>query len=160
MYRLKWWFLFCASIVAVIASTFLGWMHSVIVADITKISLIILISYFSCSMFVGWLTYKAETQRAYYLDPAQNKSTNFLVERHLKACYMAVKSMIILGIIGTTAGLLVMLNLAFGSADMTPVTVLNGLKTGLSTLGITTLLGLICYLLLELQVVNLEYALE
>lgn len=148
MCLLKWWFMFCLSILAFVGAFFPGWAQAVWNTDETKISILIITLYFSFSVFIGWLTYQAEKLR------------NFQVEKHLKSCHMAVKSMIVLGIIGTTAGLLIMLHLAFASPDLNPTAVLMGLKTGLSTLGITTIVGLICYLALELQVVNLEYALE
>lgn len=148
MCLLKWWFMFCISVLAFAGSFFTGWAQATWFADETKISVLIIFLYFSFSIFIGWLTYQSERLK------------NFSVEKHLKSCHMAVKSMIVLGIIGTTAGLLIMLHLAFASPDLNPSTVLMGLKTGLSTLGITTIVGLICYLALELQVVNFEYALE
>lgn len=149
MCLLKWWFMFCLSVLAFAGAFFPGWAQALWSIDETKISILIVSLYFSFSIFIGWLTYQAEKLQKTYE-----------VEKHLKSCYMAVKSMVVLGIIGTTAGLLIMLHLAFGVADFNPTGVLTGLKTGLSTLGVTTIVGLICYLALELQVVNLEYALE
>lgn len=149
MCRLKWWFMFCVSLLALIGGSVLGWVQAIWDVDAVKIGPVILLVYFTFSLFVGWLTYHAEKRTM----PAR------YIEQHLKSCYLAVKSMVVLGIIGTTAGLLIMLNMAFGGA-MEPTVVLQGLRVGLSTLGVTTLVGLICYLALELQVVNLEYALE
>lgn len=148
MGRLKWWFVFCMSVVAVVVASFLGWTQTMWVVDDTKLGTIIVGLYFVFSVFVGWLTYKAES-------PSKAD-----VERYLRLAYLAVKSMVVLGIIGTTAGLLIMLHMAFSGAGFNPTTVLLGLKTGLSTLGISTLVGLVCYLALELQVVNLEYTLD
>lgn len=148
MHLLKWWFVFCLSIVALGGAYSIGWLQTVWTVDETKIGSLIIGLYFSFTIFIGWLTYQAE------------KVKSSLVEQHLKTCYLAVKSMVVLGIIGTTAGLLIMLSSAFGTAELNPTAVLLGLKNGLSTLGISTLVGLVCYLALEWQVVNLEYAVD
>ncbi len=140
--------MFCLSVVALGGAYSVGWLQTVWNVDETKIGSVIIGLYFIFTVFIGWLTHQAE------------KVKSSTVEQHIKACYLAVKSMVVLGIIGTTAGLLIMLSSAFGTADLNPTMVLMGLKNGLSTLGISTLVGLICYLALECQVVNLEYAVD
>jgi hypothetical protein len=151
MCRLKWWFFFCVSFLSGSICFLFGLTQALWAADATKLGPLILLLYFGFSGYIGYLTYRAEIDRDRY--------SRERVQMHLKSCDLMVKSMVILGIIGTAAGLLLMLNSAF-AGDMNPTMVLAGLKKGLSTLGISTLVGLVCYLLLEVQVVNLEYALE
>lgn len=145
MHRLRWWFAFWISLAALVGLTVSGLSSTLWEVDTTRLGPTIIGLYLVFTCYIGRLTVLA----------AENKA----LKRHLKACDLMVKSMVILGIIGTTVGLLIMLNAAFGGA-MDPTVVLQGLKHGLSTLGITTLIGLVCYLALEIQVVNLEYAIE
>ncbi len=145
MHRLRWWFIFWVNLAVLGGLSLYGVTQRLWEVDTTKLGPTIIALYFVYTCYVGRLTILAH--RGVRLAPL------------LRACTLMVKSLVILGIIGTTIGLLIMLNAAFGG-DMNPTTVLAGLKHGLSTLGITTLVGLACYLLLEIQVVNLEYAIE
>lgn len=119
---------------------------------------LILFCYFGFSMFIGWLTHQAEKhgRRVKF----SYKEPEVAVESfHMKSCELMAESMLILGIIGSAISMLIMLNSAFGGA-VNPTTVLNGVKAGLSTLGISTVVGLGAYLLLRVQIVNLQYAIE
>lgn len=155
MHRLRWWWFFWVQTAAIVGLSAFGYIEALLRADTTHLGPAILVLYAIFTGYVGRLTIQADLWN--YAVVCESKLA--ALRRKLKACDLMVKSLVILGIIGTTSGLLLMLNAAFGG-DMNPTTVLAGLKHGLSTLGITTLVGLACYLLLEVQVVNLEYALE
>lgn len=146
MCRLKWWFILVVSLFAVAGSFALGWMQTLWANDHIKMAPAILVLYFIYTGFVGWLTYQAERFKQFDL-----------VERHLKSCNLMSISLITLGIIGTSAGLVDLVH-AFNSSD--PMVVLTGLKNGLMTLGTSTLVGLSTYLAFEIQTTNLEYALD
>jgi hypothetical protein len=63
-----------------------------------------------------------------------------------------------LGMTGTVLGFLVMLNDAF-SGDMAAQQVMLRAAPGLATICVTTVVGLVCSMLVKAQLVNLDYVL-
>lgn len=158
MGRLKWWFCFCSSLLALGLSFFFGWAQKLWELDITKIGAGIVVLYFLFSIFIGWLTYLAE-KSANNLSYFDQKNSVSRVEAHLKGGWFASELMLGLGMIGTMIGIMVMLSAAFGG-DMNVASILSGLKVGLSTVGVTTIIGLVCSFALKIQLVNLEFVLD
>ena len=73
-------------------------------------------------------------------------------------------SCLALGMIGTVIGFLLMLGTAFSDLDVTSSEALQAalasMAVGMSTALYTTLIGLVCSLIIKVQLMNLEVALE
>lgn len=153
MINLKWWFIFCASIAAVVATGFLGLLNSLWIADVSKLSFAILGLYFTYSAYVGYLTSQT-THRC---------KVNF-IKKNVKTGWFMSELMLGLGMIGTLVGFLILLNVSFASVDVSNTAavkkLISEMSLGFSTSSLTTLVGLICSFLLKLQLVNVEYELK
>ena len=140
---LRWWLIFCLSILAGGIAVYFGLHHDLYDGDQTKISFLILAVFCCTSVWVGWCTSKSEYQY-------QNIDTGWFIA---EAC-------LALGMIGTVTGFLLMLSGAFADIDLantaTIQTALSKMALGMSTALYTTLVGLICSLTLKIQLVNVE----
>ena len=143
---LKWWLIFCLSIVAGYVAHIFGWTWEIYTKDTTKISVLIIGLYVIGSLFVGKLSY--------------DNSKNKLISERLDVAWFLSESMLSLGMIGTVAGFIFMLGDSFANIDATnPETLkaaLTSMALGMSTALYTTLVGLVCSQTLKIQLVNLE----
>ena len=109
-------------------------------SDATKISFIILTVFVFSSAWVGKITY----------DGQGNQNVGWFI----------AESLLGLGMIGTVTGFLLMLGSAFENIDVSNTETLQNALTqmalGMSTALYTTLIGLICSLILKIQLVNYE----
>ena len=140
---LRWWLIFCMSILAGGIAVYFDLHIDLYEGDQTKISFLILSIFVLTSTWIGWCTKKSEHQY-------QNIDTGWFVS---EAC-------LALGMIGTVTGFLLMLSGAFADIDLantaTIQTALSKMALGMSTALYTTLVGLICSLTLKIQLVNVE----
>lgn len=140
---LRWWLIFCLSILAGGIAVYFGLHQDLYDGDQTKISFLILAVFGCASVWVGWCTSKSEYQ-------FQNIDVGWFIS---EAC-------LALGMIGTVTGFLLMLSGAFADIDLantaTIQTALSKMALGMSTALYTTLVGLICSLTLKIQLVNVE----
>ena len=140
---LRWWLIFCMSILAGGIAVYFDLHIDLYDGDQTKISFLILSIFVLTSTWIGWCTKKSEHQY-------QNIDTGWFVS---EAC-------LALGMIGTVTGFLLMLSGAFADIDLantaTIQTALSKMALGMSTALYTTLVGLICSLTLKIQLVNVE----
>lgn len=148
---LRWWFMVCVSLVVCVLSLFFGWAEKLWTLDVTKISLGIVIVYFLSTAFTGWLTYLAENIDSF----GNKKATKKKINSNLKFSWYSAELMLGLGMIGTMIGIMVMLTSIRNSVD--PTMIITGLKSGLATVGITTIVGLACSFALKAQLVNIEH---
>jgi hypothetical protein len=115
-------------------------------SDVTKISFLIMALFIILTARVGMLTYNPTTMGA--TETAEWFSDKFLM----------------LGMIGTVIGFIYMLKTCFGDIDVTnPATMQSALKQmsyGMGTALFTTAAGLVCSLLLKLQIFNLRRAIH
>ena len=111
-------------------------------SDATKISFIILGIFLFSSVWVGKITYAGEG----------NQNVGWFI----------AESLLGLGMIGTVTGFLLMLGTVFQKIDVsnseTLQNALSQMAMGMSTALYTTLIGLICSLILKIQLVNYETA--
>ena len=149
-FLLKWWLMVCLVILGGIISVYFGMHTRLYEADVTKLSFVIL------SVFVltsGWIG-KKTADLAYREDYEQKTGVGWFI----------AESCLALGMVGTVTGFLYMLGTAFSGIDVSnTVTLQNALMqmaTGMSTALYTTLIGLISSLLIKVQLINLEVALE
>ena len=140
---LRWWLIFCLSILAGGVAVYFNLHQDLYDGDQTKLSFLILAIFILTSGWVGWCTKKSEFQ-------IQNIDVGWFVA---EAC-------LALGMIGTVTGFLLMLSGAFANIDLantaTIQTALSKMALGMSTALYTTLVGLICSLTLKIQLVNVE----
>jgi len=140
---LKWWLIFCLISVGSVLIYLTGIFEQVNKADFTKISFLIytLFILFSIKCGVRTKQLKADMSGWFVSD-----------------------ILVTLGMIGTVVGFIYMLSVSFGSIDVTqPQTMrvaLSKMSTGMGTALYTTAAGLICSLLLKLQLFNLQRGID
>ena len=137
---LRWWLIFCLSILAGGIAVYFDIHEELYQSDQTKISFLILTIFLITSLWIGWITK--------------------LQDRTVEIGWFIAEACLALGMIGTVTGCLLMLNGAFAEIDLSnPTTIqssLTKMALGMSTALYTTLTGLICSLALKIQLVNLE----
>ena len=140
---LKWWLIFALAIAGSVLAYITGLFAQVNDADFTKISFLIFGLFIVFSIRCG-------------MNTAKIKEDN--------AGWFMSDIMITMGMIGTVVGFIYMLSTCFGSIDTSqPQTMqlaLSKMSTGMGTALYTTASGLICSLLLKLQLFNLEQGIE
>ena len=137
---LRWWLIFCLTILAGGIAIYFDIHKELYKADQTKISFLILTIFILTSIWIGVVTK--------------------LQDRTVELGWFIAEACLALGMIGTVTGVLLMLNGAFTQIDLSnPTTIQNSLVNmalGMSTALYTTLTGLICSLALKIQLVNVE----
>ena len=147
---LKWWLIFCLSLLG-IGIAFYFDMHEILYkADQTKLSFIIFGVFLITSMWVGHKTYMVGIKQDYEQDDDVG--------------WFIAESCLALGMVGTVTGFLLMLGTAFANIDVTDASSLQdalaSMAIGMSTALYTTLMGLICSLIIKVQLVNLQVTLN
>ena len=137
---LRWWLIFCLTILAGGIAIYFDIHKELYKADQTKISFLILTIFVLTSIWIGVITK--------------------LQDRTVELGWFIAEACLALGMIGTVTGFLLMLNGAFTQIDLSnPTTIQNSLinmALGMSTALYTTLTGLVCSLALKIQLVNVE----
>ena len=137
---LRWWLIFCLSILAGGIAFYFDIHKELYTADQTKISFLILTIFVLTSIWIGVVTK--------------------MQDRTVEIGWFIAEACLALGMIGTVTGFLLMLNGAFIEIDLSnPTTIQNSLikmALGMSTALYTTLTGLVCSLSLKIQLVNVE----
>lgn len=146
MVLLRWWFIFCASVAGVCLSAYLGFLGKLWEIDRTKLSFVIVAIYFGVSLFIGWLTRKAE------------KWPELVIE-HLNVVDESGDVCMKIAIMGTTLGFSIMVSGAFSQGLVATPAAIADMAAGLSLIYLVTAVGVLCSMLLGLQAVNLRYLL-
>jgi MotA/TolQ/ExbB proton channel family len=155
---LRWWLFFAIASVGTVALFLSGVMQKVNQADVTKISFLIYGVFTIFTIRTGIDTYHL---------CREDKVT----ERHISKYYkksdigwFVSDTLLTLGMIGTVAGFIFMLDSSFSKMDPQNVISMQGvlakMGTGMSTALYTTAAGLVCSLLLKLQMYNLTHHLD
>ena len=115
-------------------------------SDITKISFLIFLVFVCTSFWIGNKTYLVDRLEDY--------------DQRADVGWFVAESCLALGMVGTVTGFLIMLGTAFENIDVSNTETLQNALTqmalGMSTALYTTLIGLICSLILKIQLVNYE----
>ena len=147
---LKWWLIFCLTLLGVGTLVYFDIHRQIYDADITKLSFLIISIFFITSIWIGNKTYKLEKFDEY----DQDTSVGWFI----------AESCLALGMVGTVTGFLLMLGTAFSNIDVSNSAslqkALEFMAVGMSTALYTTLVGLICSLIIKVQLVNLEVAIN
>ena len=147
---LKWWLIFCVTILGIGTCFYFDIHKSLYEADITRLSFLILIVFGCTSVWIGSLTYRVGVLQDYN----QRSDVGWFIS----------ESCLALGMVGTVTGFLIMLGTAFADVDVSNAVTLqkalSEMSVGMSTALWTTLVGRVCSLIIKVQLVNLEVALN
>ena len=147
---LKWWLIFCLTILGLCTCVYFNVHKDLYAADVTRLSFLIISIFICTSVWIGTKTYKVGIQQDY----DQKSDVGWFIS----------ESCLALGMVGTVTGFLIMLGTAFENVDVTNSATLqqalSDMATGMSTALWTTLVGLVSSLIIKVQLVNLEVALN
>jgi hypothetical protein len=155
---LEWWWFFCSLILIFFVLGTINLYEIVWNADQTKISYGILALFGAVSVFCGREAWKLSKLKRDNLDAEPSLKTKY------ETGWFASEICLTLGLIGTVSGFILMLYGAFSDLNISdPNSVqesLGKMSIGMSTALYTTLVGLICSVLLKLQFFRLEMHLD
>ena len=147
---LKWWLIFCITLLGLCTCVYFNIHKDLYAADVTRLSFLIISIFICTSVWIGSKTYKVGIHQDY----DQKSDVGWFIS----------ESCLALGMVGTVTGFLIMLGTAFENVDVTnSVTLqqaLSDMATGMSTALWTTLVGLVSSLIIKVQLVNFEVALN
>ena len=147
---LKWWLIFCITLLGLCTCVYFNIHKDLYAADVTRLSYLIISIFICTSVWIGTKTYKVSIQQDY----DQKSDVGWFIS----------ESCLALGMVGTVTGFLIMLGTAFENVDVTNAATLqqalSDMATGMSTALWTTLVGLVCSLIINVQLVKLEVALN
>ena len=143
---LKWWLIFCLTLIGIGTSYHFN-LHSLLYyADVTKLSFLIIIIFMFTSVWIGKKTFNLEKTS--------------VTDENISVGWFIAESCLALGMVGTVTGFLYMLGTAFENIDvsnsLTLQDALASMAKGMSTALYTTLTGLIASLIIKVQLVNYE----
>jgi len=147
---LKWWLIFCITLLGLSVCLYFNIHKDLYAADVTRLSFLIISIFMCTSVWIGTKTYKVGIRQDY----DQKSDVGWFIS----------ESCLALGMVGTVTGFLIMLGTAFENVDVTNAATLQqalaDMATGMSTALWTTLVGLVSSLIIKVQLVNLEVALN
>ena len=147
---LKWWLIFCLTMIGLGASVYFDVHKHLYEADVTRLSYVIIFIFACTSLWIGSKTYQVSVKEDY----SQSSEVGWFI----------AESCLALGMVGTVTCFLIMLGTTFTNIDVTNAATLQqalaDMAVGMSTALWTTLVGLISSLIIKVQLVNLEVALN
>ena len=147
---LKWWLIFCITLLGLCICVYFNIHKDLYAADVTRLSFFIISIFMCTSVWIGTKTYKVGIGQDY----DQRSDVGWFIS----------ESCLALGMVGTVTGFLIMLGTAFENVDVTNAATLqqalSDMAIGMSTALWTTLVGLVSSLIIKVQLVNLEVALN
>ena len=143
---LKWWLIFCLTVIGFATAYHFNLHTHLYYADVTKLSFLIIIIFIFTSVWIGRKTYDLEK--------------NSTPDKTIDVGWFVAETCLALGLVGTVTGFLFMLGTAFKNIDISNVQTLQdalaSMALGMSTALYTTLTGLIASLIIKIQLVNYE----
>jgi|TARA_B100000749_G_scaffold4504_1_gene3647 hypothetical protein len=147
---LKWWLIFCITLLGLSVCVYFNIHKDLYAADVTRLSFFIISIFICTSVWIGSKTYKVGIGQDY----DQKSDVGWFIS----------ESCLALGMVGTVTGFLIMLGTAFENVDVSNAATLqqalSDMAIGMSTALWTTLVGLVSSLIIKVQLVNLEVALN
>ena len=141
--QLKWYGIFCSSILMVFLCYYFGILHELYQTDFTKLSWVIIAIFFAMSIALGYKLHKKDV-----------RTTDF--------GWFVAESMLSIGMVGTVIGFIYMLTTIFTGLDVQQVATvqqaLSDMATGMGTALWTTLVGLIFSIIYKTQLVLVDEA--
>lgn len=165
---LQWALMTSLTAVGVVIAALLGWFGTMYRLDVTKLSLVILAVFAAATAWCGRLAWRTDLALGAQASEDGKKLgfQKFVKETENQAehGWFAVGLCEKLGLTGTVFGFIIMLVNGFGGfAISDPLAIqrlLERLSAGMSTAFVTTLVGVVCSILLSLQFHQLERSLE
>ena len=155
---LRWWLFFAVASLGTVALFLSGVIQQVNQVDVTKISFLIYAVFAIFTLRTGMDTFHLSREA---------KVTNEHIAKYYKKSdtgWFVSDMLLTLGMIGTVAGFIYMLSTSFSEMDPQNVISMQGvlakMGAGMSTALYTTAAGLVCSLLLKLQVFNFTHHLD
>ena len=153
----KWFLLNAVMVTAIFFAEQKGLISSMIQADLSHISILIMFLYVSVSALVGRLCYLSD-KISKDNSVKKKKELDYLTKRS-DVGWFAAEHFFSLGLLGTIIGLILATE---GSLDSSVPTaqIVAGLKQGLNTAFYTTVWGIVFSLPLQVQLMILKFRLE
>lgn len=155
---LRWWLFFSITALGTTALFISGIAQKVSQADITRISWLIYAVFAFFSVRIGVDTFRLCRQ------PHASRRQVAGYHQRSEIGWFVSDMLMTLGMIGTVIGFIYMLGTSFGQVEAGDLIGMRGvlarMSTGMSTALYTTAAGLVCSLLLKLQLFNLAQRLD
>ncbi len=155
---LRWWLFFAVALLGTFALFISGLIYRVSQADVTKLSFLIFFVFAIFTIRTGFETYRLSNETLF---TDQRMATFY---KNSETGWFVSDMLLTLGMIGTVAGFIYMLSTSFVDLSFDNVNsmqaVLAKMGKGMSTALYTTAAGLVCSLLLKLQLYNLTSRLD
>jgi len=160
---LRWSLLLSLAAVGAAIAWSLGWFKLAYDLDVTKLSFVILAVFAIATLWCGRLSWRLDTGTEILKTPEIRQKYFKCIEDDAEHGWFAAGLCEKLGLTGTVFGLVIMLIGGFqgfqGTDPQSIQLLLERLSTGMSTAFITTLVGVVCSILLSLQYHQLARAL-
>ena len=154
---LKWWLFLCVQGAVFAIANHFHFFQDLFVKDPTRIGFGILIILIVTSIWIGQKVYKLS--RLDVTPPMKEGLMN-----DLSIQWFIAESCLVLGLVGTVCGFILMLGTAFVDIDVSNIdsmqNALSQMSIGMSAALYTTLMGLLSSLVIKIQLVNVERAIE
>ena len=154
---LKWWLFLCVQGAVISIANHFQFYQSLFMKDRTRIGFGILTILIVTSIWIGQKVYKLSKLNV-------TKSMKEGLMNDLSIQWFIAESCLVLGLVGTVCGFIIMLGTAFVDIDVSNIhsmqNALSQMSIGMSAALYTTLMGLLSSLVIKIQLVNVERAIE
>jgi len=154
---LKWWLFLCVQGAVLAIANHFQFFQDLFVKDPTRIGFGILGILLITSIWIGKKVYKLSR-----LEVTTSMKEGLLNDLSIQ--WFIAESCLVLGLVGTVCGFIIMLGTAFVDIDVSNITsmqnALSQMSIGMSAALYTTLMGLLSSLVIKIQLVNVERAIE
>jgi hypothetical protein len=154
---LKWWLFLCLQGAVFAIANHFNFFQDLVVKDPTRIGFGILIILIVTTIWIGQKVYKLSK-----LNVMSTMKDELLNDLSMQ--WFIAESCLVLGLVGTVCGFILMLGTAFVDIDVSNIqsmqNALSQMSIGMSAALYTTLMGLLSSLVIKIQLVNVERAIE
>jgi hypothetical protein len=154
---LRWWLFLCLQGTALVIANHFQFFHDLFTKDPTRIGFGILGVLIITSIWIGHKVYKLSK-----LNVTSSMKEGLLNDLSIQ--WFIAESCLVLGLVGTVCGFIIMLGSSFVNIDVSNIesmqNALSKMSIGMSAALYTTLMGLLSSLIIKIQLVNVERAIE
>ena len=154
---LRWWLFLCIQGAVLAIANHFGFFQDLFLKDPTRIGFGILGILLVTSIWIGKKVYTLSR-----LEVTTSMKEGLLNDLSIQ--WFIAESCLVLGLVGTVCGFIIMLGTAFVDIDVGNITsmqnALSQMSIGMSAALYTTFMGLLSSLVIKIQLVNVERAIE